>query len=271
MLIYNKITELTYDQFLILFVIEVSLLLITLILFKKKLSFKLILYSSIIALALSLLSLIVVNGFYGGMAYHERFGYPFQFQWISRSIDDISTPWGIRFDIWKYIANTIYWGIYPFLILFEVLSKKKSKKFQLFIITSITFFILITMGFSYINDTSRSQEKVNSTIETSIDENDFELSDIESRKKIAIEDEYTEFKGFVENSSFAGTSIKTVEQANDHYFAYILHGSGIPIIQATCFRVDRMFRVYKVGDFPDPLDSYIGYTDINPIDYLGIK
>ncbi len=271
MLLYNRITELRYDQFLILFVIEVSLILITLLLFKKKLSFKLIASSSVIAIVLSLLSMTIVNGFYGGMAYHERFGWPFQFEGISRSIEDTLIPYGIGFDIWKFFANTIYWGIFPLLILFEIFSKKKSKKFQLFIIASITFLVLITMAFSYMNNTSRFEEKVDSVLETTIDENNIKLSDIESRKKVAIEKEYPEFKGFVENCSFAGISIKAIEDGNDHYFAYILNGSGIPILKATCFRVDRMFRVYKVGEFPEPLDSYVGYTDINPIDCSGIK
>lgn len=271
MLIYNKVTELVYDQFLILFVVEVAIILVTLFLFKKKLSFKLILFSSIIAMVLSLLSMMIVNGFYGGMAYHERFGWPFQFQMMSRSIEDTLIPYSVGFDIWKFLANTIYWGIFPLLIFFEILSKKRSKKYQLFTIGSITFVILLTMFFSYINNPNTSEVSLDEVTETTIVENNSELSDLEQRKKDAIEEEYHEFKGFVENTSFAGTSIKTAEQGSDHYFAYILHGSGIPIAQATCFKVDRMFRVYKVGEFPDYLDSYIGYMDIDPMTCIGIK
>jgi len=271
MFLYNKITELRYDQFLILFVIEIAIFLATLLLFKKRLSVKLILYSLIIASVLSLLSMIVVNGFYGGMAYHERFGWPCQFQGTSRSFDDISTPWGFNFDLWKFLANTIYWGLFPSLILFEILSEKKSTKYKLFIIFSFIFFILLTMSFSYINNPNRTKLGMDTVKEATISETDVELSDLEQRKKDAIEEEYPEFKGFVENSSFAGTSIKTAEKDNDHYYAYIVHGSGVPIALATCFRVDRMFKVYKIGEFPDYLDSYIGYTDIDPTTCIGIK
>lgn len=168
MIVYNKITELTYNQFLILFLTEAVIILFTLLVLKKKLSFKLIIFSSIIAIVLSLLSIIIVNGFYGGMAYHERFGWPFQFQEMSRSIDDVSTPWGIRFDIWKFIANTIYWEIFPLLILFEILSKKRSKQFQLFVIGSLTLYALLTLFFSYINTQKEIEALIDPTQEITI-------------------------------------------------------------------------------------------------------
>lgn len=96
-------------------------------------------------------------------------------------------------------------------------------------------------------------------------------ADLVTRKKVAIITAYPDFKNFEANDSFAGVSVKVEEAGNDHYFVYIVHGSGLPIAEATCFRVDRMMRVYKVGEFPDYLDSYAGYRDVNPIDCSGVK
>lgn len=270
MLIYNKITELRYDQFLTLFLIEIALILTTLFIFKKKLSFKLILSSSIVAILLSLLSMIIVQGFYGGMAYHERFGWPFQYEGISRGIEGDSTPWGINLDIWKFLANTTYWGLFPFLLLSQYFSKKKERKYQIFLLCSLSFYILLTLLFSYLN-TSRLELLPEGTKTVSSTEKNTGLSDIEKRKREAIEDVYPEFKNFDTNTSFAGTSIETTQRDSDHYFAYIVNGSGVPIALATCFRVDRMFRVYKIGEYPDYLDSFSGYVGIDPVNCTGIN
>jgi hypothetical protein len=112
---------------------------------------------------------------------------------------------------------------------------------------------------------------VNQVSETTIEGNTITDIDLAKRKQEAIEKEFPEFKGFETASSFAGVSVTIREEGSDHYYAYIVHGSGIPILQATCFRVDRMFRVFKIGEFPDMLDSYIGYMDIDPRTCIGIK
>lgn len=87
----------------------------------------------------------------------------------------------------------------------------------------------------------------------------------------AIESAYPEFKDFENQESFAGQSVKSEIDDGDYYFAYIVLGSGLPVAQATCFRVDRAGRVFKVGVFPDPVDSYAGYRDVNPRNCRGIK
>ena len=269
MLIYNKITELLYDQFLILFVFEVIVILISIFVFKKRFSLTTIIYFILIALLLSLLTISITNGNYGGMAYHDHFGWPFQYYTVSRSIEGDIIPYHLYFDILKFVANTIYWFFIPFIILSEVFSKKKNKRYQLFIIISITIFALLTILFSTLNARGTEEDYIPEISYTQdISEEDM---DIVQRKKEAIEKAYPDFKGFEENSSFAGTSVKEEEYNSDHYFVYIVNGSGIPIALGTCFKVDRMFRVYKIGEFPDPLDSYIGYTDIDPITCRGIK
>jgi len=87
----------------------------------------------------------------------------------------------------------------------------------------------------------------------------------------AIESAYPEFKDFENQKSFAGQSVTSEADDGDYYFAYTVLGSGLPIAEATCFRVDRAGRVFKTGLFPDPVDSYAGYRDINPRNCKGIK
>ena len=263
MFVYNKVTELVYDQFLLLFLFEIVVLLFAILPFKKKLNFRTILFSSIIAIVISLLSMMIVNGFYGGMAYHERFGWPFPFQWTSRSIDDISTPWGLRFEPWKFLTNTIYWSLLPLTILLEIYSNNKNKKYQIFLVATLTIYIILTILFSWYNNRKSLEIASNQISEITTEGDTITDIDLAKRKQETLEKEFPEFKGFEEASSFAGVSVKIQEEGSVHYYAYILHGSGIPILKVTCFRVDRMFRVFKIGEFPDMLDSYIGYMDID--------
>lgn len=84
----------------------------------------------------------------------------------------------------------------------------------------------------------------------------------------AIESMYPEFKN---PDCFASCSYKYDKNGGDYYFAYIVHGSGVPIVNATCFKVDDNSVVTKVGEFPNPSDSYYGYQDVNPKDCSGIR
>lgn len=83
-----------------------------------------------------------------------------------------------------------------------------------------------------------------------------------------IESMYPEFKNL---ECFAGCSYEYDKQGDDYYFAYIVHGSGIPIVKATCFKVDTASVITKIGEFPDPADSYVGYRDIDPKSCKGVK
>jgi hypothetical protein len=96
-------------------------------------------------------------------------------------------------------------------------------------------------------------------------------ADLVAIRRNAIEDAYPEFRDFESQESFAGQSVRTEVDDGDYYFAYVVHGSGLPIVQATCFRVDRVGRVFEVGVFPDPADSYAGYRDLNVRNCRGIK
>lgn len=100
--------------------------------------------------------------------------------------------------------------------------------------------------------------------------NDIPL-DIVAIRRDAIEAAYPEFRDFENQESFAGHSIRVDVETGDYYIAYIVHGSGMPIAQATCFRVDRINRVFQLGVFPDPLESFNGYRDLNPRTCRGIE
>jgi hypothetical protein len=95
--------------------------------------------------------------------------------------------------------------------------------------------------------------------------------DLVALRRKAIETAYPQFKDFENQESFAGQSVKSEVDNGDYYFAYVVHGSGVPIVQATCFRVDRVGRVFEVGVFPDPADSYAGYRDLNPRNCRGTR
>ncbi len=90
-------------------------------------------------------------------------------------------------------------------------------------------------------------------------------------RRKAIEAAYPEFSDFENQPSFAGQSVVPAVIDGDYYFAYLVHGSGVPIAQATCFRVDRVGRVFETGVFPDPLDSSSGYRRVDPRNCRGIE
>jgi hypothetical protein len=93
----------------------------------------------------------------------------------------------------------------------------------------------------------------------------------DSHYRVILETAYPEFKDFENQNSFAGQKVKFVRRGPDRYYAYMVLGSGLPIIRATCFRVDKAGNVFKAGTFPDPADAYLGYSDIDPCNCRGIK
>lgn len=90
-------------------------------------------------------------------------------------------------------------------------------------------------------------------------------------KKAAIIKAYPDLKDFEQTNGFAGHEVRVMSDDSDHYFAYLTLGSGLPVAVATCYRVDRSMRVFQVGVFPDPVDSYAGYRDVDPRNCQGIK
>ena len=93
-----------------------------------------------------------------------------------------------------------------------------------------------------------------------------------SHRRSIIESLYPKFKDFESQASFAGTRVKAVIDGNDYYFAYITLGSGVPVVAATCFKVDSEYKLYYIGDLTD--SSIAGdenYNDVDPVECEGVK
>jgi hypothetical protein len=102
------------------------------------------------------------------------------------------------------------------------------------------------------------------------------FDDFEIHRRRAIEQAYSEFsEDFEKQPCFAGCSVKIVEDSKSYYYAFITHGSGVPIVKASCFRVEggptTTFKVSKIGEFSDMTDSSIGYKDFDPKTCGGIN
>ncbi len=153
MFFYNVITELVASQILFLALLEIISLLIAIFVFKIRISSKIILYSAIIAFILSLLSVVVVRGNYGGMAYHERFGWPFQYHNVSRDMEGskVAIPYQTNFDSLRFFTNTVFWWFISLISLVVSVNKKKNMKASYFLAIALLVFISITLLFSYKN------------------------------------------------------------------------------------------------------------------------
>ncbi len=113
--------------------------------------------------------------------------------------------------------------------------------------------VLLTSFFVY-----KNLREIKSFVEDSREGTSTNESALISKKEQAISEEYPEFDNFEDQSSFAGQSIKIEKVGDDHYFAYIVLGSGVPIVKATCFKVDQMFKVSIIGTYPDTPNLTLG-------------
>lgn len=159
MLFYNQITELVFSQFLVLVAYEVLVLLASLFVLKK-FSWKTALASTLIALALSLLSLAIAQGGYSGTTYREQFGWPFWYYTVTRGADvrlSTAIPSFFHFDTLRFIGNAIVWGFLPLMILLAV-ANRQNKKFVLFATSTLVLFLLLTATLSYAN--YRREERI---------------------------------------------------------------------------------------------------------------
>lgn len=100
------------------------------------------------------------------------------------------------------------------------------------------------------------------------------FTDFEIPRRRAIAEAHPEFpEDFEKKNCFAGCSVKVIEDARVYYYAFILHGSGLPILKASCFRVEGTFnfKVSKIGEYPDVSDLNSEYKDVDPKTCKGIK
>lgn len=92
----------------------------------------------------------------------------------------------------------------------------------------------------------------------------------ESLRRNAIAAVYPEFTTDYENRlCFAGCSVERVKVAQNYYYAFIAHGSGLPIVSATCLYVDANLHVELVGNFSQRESDNVYHT-IDPITCSGL-
>lgn len=154
MLVYNFIAEITADQFVIIALYEIITVGIISFIFKKRLTLKIYLFVILLALVLSLISTIITRGDYGGTAYHERFGWPIQYYYVSRNIEigtNIASPYSFNFVLSKFFANTFFWLYLPIVIYSIYLNKKRNRAFIIYVSLIIIFYTGLVVGFSLFN------------------------------------------------------------------------------------------------------------------------
>ena len=154
MLIYNRIAEITADQFVIIALYEIITISIVSFVFKKRLTLRIYFLTILMALILSVISMAIARGNYGGTAYHERFGWPIQYYLVSRNIEvgtNIAVPYSFEFIFSKFLANTFIWLYLPVIIYTIYLNKKRTSAFIIYISFAIIIFIGLVAGFSLYN------------------------------------------------------------------------------------------------------------------------
>lgn len=95
--------------------------------------------------------------------------------------------------------------------------------------------------------------------------------DMVTEKLKLVEEAYLDYKDWEEQESFAGKTLTWKNQDDDYYFAYITNGSGVYIIKAECFKVDKDNQVSVIGEFPGENESTIDVKNIDPVTCRGIK
>lgn len=273
MLIYNQLSALVAMQFLPLVLYESAAILAILFIFKTKPRIDTVLIALVTALLLVLLSLLVGLGYYGGMAYHENFGWPFSFLIVSRNIETASlsaAPYQFNFNLQKFLANTAFWIFPPFMLLFKIPTRTNS----FFRTIVLAVFAVLTALFSLSNAHKQihlQQEAPMSQVQTT--DGQFIMDDIASRKLATIQKRYPQYKDYpCCQDSVHQKSTQVISDGSDHYFAFITYSKDFEgiIERADCYRVDRLFRIYLVGQFPDLADSFNNYHDIDPFICQGL-
>ena len=154
MLIYNTIAEIIAGQFVIIALYEIITIGIVIFVFKKRLTVRIYLITILLAIILSIISMVIARGNYGGTAYHERFGWPIQYYLVSRNIEvgtNIAVPYSFNFIFSKFLANTFLWLYLPVNIYTIYLNKKRTRAFIIYMSFAVIIFIGLVTGFSLYN------------------------------------------------------------------------------------------------------------------------
>lgn len=127
------------------------------------------------------------------------------------------------------------------------------------LITIIILAVVLIGGYVAYDQLSEQKTTTESNVIINTD-----TGNTEESLRAIIETRYTEFKDYENQESFAGHAVNVAFDGDDFYAAYLELGSGMPIVMASCFRVDSQKNVYSLGIYPNPSDSIATYEDFDP-------
>ncbi len=265
MFIYNILPqgfEITVTQGIIVCIILFSSSLLGRILLKNTPGKKIVLISLAIGLLLSLLSISFGNGIESGFG--SIMGWPMYFIRNFQGIDytdlsfviDPKNHW--NFLIERFLLNS-YLYIFPILNISWFFSIRKTvKSLKIHVLPLLTLFALLVLSVFCLNNVL---EKSTSNFSSVILKEDDTEQKLEPRARYLVETEYPEFKDFEKQESFAGKMVFSKIVGSSIYFAFIVEGSGVPIADATCFKVENLTTVSKIGKLKRPLPGNDGMID----------
>lgn len=265
MFIYNVLPssfEITALQGIIVSILLVTSFVLALVLTNKKPGKKIIVASVAIGTLLSILSLSIGNGIESGFA--SKMGWPMYFLRNVQGVDltdlsfviDSKNHW--YFLIERFILNSLIF-ILPILNISWFFSLRKTvKSLKIHVLPLLTLFAILVLSVFCLNNVLEKNTSNFSNVNLKEDDTEQKL---EPRARYLIETKYPEFKDFEKQESFAGKMVFSKIVGSSIYFAFIIEGSGVPIADATCFKVENLTTVSKIGKLKRPLPGNDGMID----------
>ncbi len=261
MFIYNRLTELTILQALPVLVLLLLGFILGVILLKDKPTLKLILISLVLGILVSLVSGLVGWGSYSGTGYTERFGWPLQYSNEYRFFEEGDTttpvvPIDLRFDLLRFCINSSIYIISIINILWFFSIRKSQKNLRVHVLLLFSLFAILILAILSLNN-----KNMIGIVKNQINLEDDTEQKSEPRARYLVETKYPELKDFEKQSSFAGKVVFSKVVGSSIYFAYVVSGSGVPIADATCFKVENLQTVSEIGKMIRPTPGNDGMID----------
>jgi len=260
--IFPKGFELSEIQAIVVYLILLTSSFLALVLIKQRPGKKIAIISIFLGVALSFLSLSVGHGVESG--FDSKMGWPFYFvgnnQGLNTSIVSIlidpKNHWYLLID--NFIFNSFIY-IFSILNISWFLSIRTSiKSLKIHVLPLLTLFALLVLSiFCFINVYEKSISNFSSL---KLPDDDTEQK-LEPRARYLVETKYPEFKDYEKQQSFAGKIVFSKTVGNSIYFAYVVSGSGVPIADATCFKVEDLQTVSQIGKMIRPTPGNDGMID----------
>jgi len=266
MLIYNTLSALAASQLMIVLILAIiSTAIVFLIV--RKMERKVVLLSLLLGIGLTLLSLLIGRGYYGGMFYHEKFGFPAQFYSLNRNIDPqeqpaIPLPFNQDLNLLNAIANI---GIYALIasMVIILIDSVKGKQTKAILATAAALLLLIVSaaGFSIHNHSTAGipEAEIDEALNAPFMEQD--------AKEILLTAHPDIVKGI--QAGLPPQMLYTSRQGQDWLIVHTIEGSGVDqIFAADCYRVKADGTITVLGNYQyEATMSYI----LQDIQHLNAK